>query len=92
MKKILYGFLLSILIVCCIGCSFFYISTYNMKNDVSKMEKEIEKVKEKITDSKNNNDNLAQTYEKLKLESSDKIEEKQIWQETKVKLEQALSQ
>lgn len=90
MKKVLYGFI-SILIVCCIDCSFFYISTYNMKNDVSKMEKEIENVKEKINDSKNNNDNLAQTYEKLKLESSDKIEEKQIWQETKVKLEQALS-
>lgn len=92
MKKIVNGFLLSILIVCCIGCSFFYISTYNMKNDVSKIKKEIKNVKEKITDSKNNIDNSVQTYEELKLEFSDKLEEKQIWQETKVKLEQSLSQ
>ena len=92
MKKIVYGFLLSILLVCCTSCVFLFITTHNMRTDLDKVKKDIKSVKESISESDTNNKTLTQTYEELLTESSDKLDENQIWQETKQKLEQALSQ
>jgi len=92
MRKVVYGFLLSIIIVCCTFCIFLFSSTQNMKADLDEVKKEIKAVKENISNADSNNKTLTQTYEELLVESSDKVYENQIWQETKEKLEQALSQ
>ena len=92
MKKIVYGFLLSILLVCCGCCGFLFISTQDKKADLDKIQKEIKLVKKSISEIDANNKTLDETYEKLLAESNDKLEENQIWKETKEKLEQALSQ
>ena len=92
MKKVVFGFLLSILLICCGVCCFLFISTQDMKANLYKVQGEIKSVKENISEIDTNNKSLTETYEKLLTESSDKLEENQIWKETKEKLEQALSQ
>ena len=92
MKKVVFGFLLSILLVCCGCCGFLFIATQDKKADLDKISGEIKSVKENISEIDTNNKTLTETYEKLLTESSDKLEENQIWKETKEKLEQALSQ
>ena len=92
MKKVVFGFLLSILLICCGVCIFLFISTQNMKADLDNVKEVINSVKESISEMDTNNQTLTLTYEELLTESSDKLDENKIWKETKEKLKQALSQ
>lgn len=92
MKKFVYVLLLSILIICCTSCIFLFISNHNMRTDLNKVKKEIKSVKENISNGDSNYKTLTQKYEELLVESSDKLSENQVWQETKEKLKQAVSQ
>ena len=92
MKKNIVFIISIIILVLSIGLFgyLFYQSTI-LNKDVNDFKNNIKKVQEKINDDKETIQEKESEYEKLKETVKESLEELKIWEETKEKLEKALS-
>ena len=69
---------------------YFYYNNEKLNTELDDLEKNIVKVKEKISTNEEEIEKKESEYAKLKEEVKEKIEELEIWKETKEKLNSAL--
>ncbi len=90
-KNILTKILALLLTIILIVMIFFLIDYINAKKYKNELIKKQENYREQINNINNNNAEINTEIDKLKEETKSKVEEYDIWLETKEKLEKAIS-
>ena len=92
MKKNIILIITIILLIASIGLfGYLFFENKKLEQNVLESKENIKKVEEKINSDKKEIDKKEDEYEKLKEEVKENFEELSIWEETKEKLEKALS-
>ncbi len=92
MKKNIILIISSFILVALIGIfGYLFFQNQKLDNEVNKSQENITKVEEKINSGKVEKKEKEDEYEKLKEELKEQFEELSIWEETKEKLNKALS-
>lgn len=92
MKKTIFLIISSLILIVLIAIfGYFLFQNQKLKDEAVKMKDNIKKTEEKISNSKEEKKEKEDEYEKLKVELKEQFEELSIWEETKEKLNKALS-
>ena len=92
MKKVVIIFISILLCVSIALTVFSIIKLDDEKKEIKKINNNISKITKKIENTEIDSEKYKKEIEELNIELSEKIEEEEIWKETKEKLNQALSQ